>query len=204
MVGIGEKEWREHAELLGQVTLGWNQTVFKLLQIFVHLTGIGGPIADAIFFSHQSDRAQRGLIARTAKAVAVGEDDLKRLEMLLGRLDKIATQRNLATHTIFGLSMFDPETHQWGPTVVPALTPAQDKRLEKDFASQFRRLDRDLSVILRDLEDWLLHTPFPKRAWGTPVFHGEVPGRPPVPDGPQLDDALVGGGGAEARAEFES
>lgn len=195
MAGIGEKEWREHAELLGQVTLGWNQTVFKLLQIFVHLTGIGGPLADAIFFSHQSDRAQRGLIARTAKAVAVGEDDLTRLEKLLDRLDKIATQRNVATHTIFGLSMFDPETHQWRPTVVPALTPAQDKRLEKDFTSQFRRLHRDLSVILRDLEDWLLHTPFPKRAWGVPMFHGEVPGRPPVPDGPQLDDLLVGGDG---------
>lgn len=197
MTGIGEKEWREHAELLGQVTLGWNLTVFKLLQIFVHLTGIGGQLADAIFFSHQSDRAQRGLIARTAQAVAVGDEDLKRLE-------KIATQRNLATHTIFSLSIFDPDTHQWRPTVVPALTPAQDKRLEKDFTSQFRRLDNDLGVILGDLEEWLLHTPFPERAWGMPVFHGEVPGRPPVPDGPPLGDLFVDEVSPEASAGFGS
>lgn len=186
MAGIGEKEWREHAELLGQVTLGWNQTVLKLLQIFVHLTGIGGPLADAIFFSHQSDRAQRGLISRTARAVGVDGQDMKRLEKLLKRLDKIATQRNLATHTIFGLSMFDPDTLQWRPTVVPALTHPQDQRLEKDFTNQFRRLDRDLGLVLHDLEDWLLHTPFPARAWGMPVFQGEVPGRALVPNGPQL------------------
>jgi len=204
VAGIGEKEWREHAELLGQVTLGWSQTVFKLLQIFVHLIGIGGPLADAIFFSHQSDRAQRGLIARTAKAVGLGEEDSKRLERLLNRLDKIATQRNLVAHTIFGLSMFDPDTHQWRPTVVPAPASAQDKRLEKDFTSQFRRLDRDLGVIIRDLEDWLLHTPFPKRAWGMPVFHGEVPGRPPVPEGPQLGEPVVEEVGQEAFAEFGS
>lgn len=195
MSGIGEKEWREHAELLGQVTLGWNQTVFKLLQIFVHLTGIGGPLADAIFFSHQSDRAQRNLIVRTAEAVSVGEDHLSRLKKLLNRLDKIATQRNLATHTIFGLSMFDPDTHEWRPTVVPALTPAQDKRLEKDFRGQFQRLDRDLRSVLQDLEEWLLHTPFPKRVWGMPVFHGEVPGRPPVPEGPHLNDMVIDSNG---------
>jgi len=182
---IGEKEWREHAELLGQVTLGWNQTVFKLLQIFVHLTGLGGVLPEAIFFSHQSDRAQRGLIARTAQAVGLSHDDLKGLEKLLKRLDKIATQRNLATHTIFALSLFDPDTNQWRPTVVSALNPAPDKRLEKDFTRQFQRLDQDLRVILHDLDGWLSQTPFPPRPWGMPPFQGEVPGHPSIPVRPE-------------------
>jgi hypothetical protein len=187
MAGLGETEWREHAELIGQVTLGWNQTVFQVLRIFVHLTGIGSPLADALFFSHQSDRGQRNLVKKVAETVGLADEDMKKLKALMDRLDKIAIQRNLATHTIFGLSMFDPKTEQWGPTVVPALSPNPDKRLNEDFTKQFRDLERDLGTICRDLEDWFVHTQFPKRDWGMPTFVGNIPGQTPVPSGPQLD-----------------
>lgn len=188
MPGLGEKEWREHAELIGQVTLGWNQTVFQVLRIFVHLTGIGSPLADAIFFSHQSDRGQRNLVKKAAEAVGLMDEDMKKLKSLMDRLDKIATQRNLATHTIFGLSMFDPKTDQWGPTVVPALSPGPDKRLNEDFTTQFRNLERDLGAIYRDLDHWFVHTQFPERGWGMPPFVGDIPGQVPVPSGPEIDD----------------
>lgn len=52
---------------------------------------------------YSSRASQSGLITRTAEAVDLGEEDLKKLKGLLNRLDKIATQRNLVAHTIFGL-----------------------------------------------------------------------------------------------------
>ena len=120
---------------------------------------------------------------------------MKKLSKLLKRLEKIATQRNLAIHTIFGLSAFDSETGQWGMTVVSALTPAPDKRLEKDFTAEFRRLESDLGAIYRDLENWLVFTPFPERQWGAPAFAGDMPGYTPPPTGPSFDiDGIDGAG----------
>jgi hypothetical protein len=171
----GREEWNLHAELIGRVTLSWNQNVHQLLRIFSHLTGLSSPLTDALFFSHQSDRGQRQLIRRTADAVGLRQEDKTALLKILKRLDAVSTGRNLAVHTVFGLSLFDPTTGAWGPAVVPALRPAQDPRLETDFASQFERIDRKLEAIYRDLEDWLVHTPFPVRPWGMPPFVGGQP-----------------------------
>jgi hypothetical protein len=169
---LGRQEWNSHAELIGRVTLSWNQNVHQLLRIFSHLTGLGSPLAEALFFSHQSDRGQRQLIRRTADAVGLRQEHKTGLFKLIKRLDDVSTGRNLAVHTVFGVSLFDPGTGAWDPTVVPALKPSQDPRLEPDFSSQFERVDRKLGAIHRDMEDWLVHTPFPERAWGMPPFVG--------------------------------
>lgn len=63
MPALGEKEWQEHAALIGVVSLAWNQTVHQLLRVFCHLTGLESPLAEAIFFSPQSDSVQRNLSA---------------------------------------------------------------------------------------------------------------------------------------------
>ena len=168
MAVLGEKEWNEHAALIGAVTLAWNRTVYQLLRVFIHLTGVESPVADAIFFNPQSDSSQRRLIKRVAEAVGLTKADSDALNKLLSRLDKVSTGRNLATHVIFGVTAFDLATGVWGPKVVPALTPPQDRRLQDDFTSQFRKLERDLGSIYQDLEHWLIHTPFPARAWGGP------------------------------------
>lgn len=173
---VGEEEWKAHAERVGRVTLAWNGAVFQLLRVFSHLTGIGSPLAETIFFSHPSDRAQRGMIRKVAAAVNLADADRLGLVALLDRLDKLATRRNLAAHTIFGLSMFDPTSGAWAPTVVPALERAHNPRLEADFARQFRGAESDLTKISRDLESWLVHTPFPERLWAGPPFLGPVPG----------------------------
>lgn len=170
IMALGEKEWSDHAELIGQVNLAWNQVVHQLLRVFCHLTGIESPLAEAIFFGPQSDNAQRRLIKRVAYAVELEAESSKRLAKLLDRIDRASAGRNLAAHIIFGVTMFDPDTGAWGAKVVPALKPAQDIRLEEDFTAQFRRVHEDLSSIYRDLEEWVIHTPFPERPWGALPF----------------------------------
>ncbi|MGO6982516.1 hypothetical protein [Rhizobium leguminosarum] len=119
MTAFGEKEWQEHAALIGVVSLTWNQTVHQLLRIFCHLTGLESPLAEAIFFSPQSDSVQRNLIKRVATAVGLAERDQKMLERLLKRLEGASRGRNLATHMIFGITAFDQETGIWGPKSSP-------------------------------------------------------------------------------------
>ncbi len=170
MAALGEKEWREHAALVGAVTLAWNRNVHQMLQVFGHLTGLESPLADAIFFSHQSDKGQRHLVLQAAQAVGLAEPHVKALKKLVERLDKAASGRNLAAHTIFGVTLFDAASGAWGPKVVPALMTPPDKRLEADFTAQFRRVEGQLKAIHDDLAAWIRETPFPDRPWGHPPF----------------------------------
>lgn len=187
---LGEKEWNAHAEQVGRVTLVWNNCILQLQRIFCHLTGIGSPLAEAIFFSHQSDRGQRGMIKRIADAMEVGDADRKSLEKLLRRLERVSTGRNLAAHTIFGVSLCDPSTGAFGPVVTPALI-GQDPRLDANFVQQFERVEKELWAICRDLEKWAIHTQFPERPWGTPAILGSVPGLPELPPPAELEDEEV-------------
>lgn len=168
MATFGENEWNDHAALIGAVTLAWNRNVYQLLRVFTHLTGVESPVADAIFFSPQSDSSQRKLIKRVAEAVKLAELDLHKLNKLLNRLEKVSTGRNLAAHIIFGLTAFDQASGIWGPKVVPALTPPQDHRLQDDFTAQFKKVERELAAIFQGFEHWLDDTPFPERPWGGP------------------------------------
>lgn len=168
MPALGEKEWENHAKLIGTVTLTWNRNVHQLLQIFTHLTGIETPLAEAIFFSLQSDSSQRRLIRRVADTVDLADVDREALKKLLKKLEGVSTGRNLAAHVIFGVSAFDPATGTWGPKVVPALATPQDPRLREDFTQQFMQVIRTLDEIYRALEDWLVHTPYPPRPWAGP------------------------------------
>lgn len=168
MAALGAKEWQDHAALIGAVTLSWNRCVHQLLRVFTHLTGIESPVADAIIFSPQSDSSQRRLIKRVAEAVGLEDTDQNALNKILKRLDSVSTGRNLAAHIIFGITVFDPETGDWGPKVVPALMPSQDHRLHDDFTTQFKEVERNLAAIYKDLDDWLIHTPYPARPWVGP------------------------------------
>jgi hypothetical protein len=165
---LGGKEWREHAAIVGGVTLAWNQCVFRLLQVFVHLTGIESPVADAIFFGTLSDSGQRRMIQRVSECVCLDDRYVKSLGALLARIDKASSGRNLAAHTVFGVTAFDPASGAWGPKVVPALDPPQDKRLREDFAAQFAEAEATLWAIANDLEQWVVNTPYPPRSWGHP------------------------------------
>ena len=168
MAVLGEKEWRDHALLIGAVTLGWNRAVHQLLRAFTHLTGVESPLADVIFFGSQSDSAQRRMLVRVAKTVELTDDGRDRLIALIRRLDTASISRNLATHTIFGVTAYHKATDRWGPKIVPMLDPMEGSRLKEDFEAQFRDVENELGVIIRELEDWLVQTPYPPRAWTGP------------------------------------
>lgn len=175
-MSIGEEAWRNHAELVGRVTLAWNAATMQLLRVFCHLTGLGSPLVDTLFFSHKSDRAQRSMIKAVAAIGDLSEADQKALFTILKDLDAVSVGRNLAAHTIFSVSLVDQETGVWGPRIVPALTPPQDPRLSEDFDAQFAEVERELATLHRRLEDWLVHTPFPTRQWSGAPFLGPIPG----------------------------
>lgn len=162
---LGEDQWRKHAELIGRVMLAWNRNVHQLARIFCFITGIDSPMAEAIFFSHQSDAGQRNLIKRSARAAALPKDDFEKLSTLLKSIETISVRRNLAAHTIFGMSLFDEATGAWGLKVVPALRPSQDPRLDADFTNQFEGAERELAEAYEAFEEWLRHARSPQRPW---------------------------------------
>lgn len=175
-MAIGEEVWRGHAEQLGRIALAWNAATMQLLRVFSHLTGLGSPLADALFFSHKSDQSQRNLVKTVAALTDLSAADHKTLLAILKALDGVSVGRNLATHTIFSVSLVDPATSVWGPKIVPALTPPQDSRLQPDFEAQFAKVEADLAKLHRRLDDWLDHTPFPTREWSGAPFLTAMPG----------------------------
>jgi hypothetical protein len=173
MARLGDEEWRAHAELVGRVTIAWNHCTHQLLRVFRHLTGFPPDIAGEIFLSHRSDQGQRYMLKRLVAVVDAGTEPRAALLKHLKRLETISSRRNLAAHTIFGFQMIDPETSTWSPKVVPALPPELNGKLERDFVAQFERAERDLQAVYWGLEQWLDHSPYPPRPWGTPMLLGE-------------------------------
>lgn len=163
---IGEAEWQVHAELVGQVMLAWSRNTHQLLRVFTHITGLGSPMAETLFFSYASDSGQRKVLLGLAEAMKLAPGPTDELKKIFKRLEKVAGARNVAAHTPFGLTLFDLETGAWAPKVVPALGRHVDKRREADVVRQLRKADAELSSIYDALEHWLMHTQYPERLWG--------------------------------------
>lgn len=171
---IGEAEWNQHAQIIGRLMLAWSRTTYQLLRVFTHLTGLGSPLAEPLFFSHASDAGQRKLLISVAEAVGLPTEPKAQLKKLLKRLEDIAAARNIAAHTTFGMTLFDAESGAWGPKVIPALGQHVDKRRQTNLDRQFREAIAELDSIFNDLETWLVHTQFSDRMWGHPPFVGGV------------------------------
>lgn len=173
-MAIGEEEWNTHALLTGQVMLAWSRTTYQLLRVFTHLTGLGAPLAETLYFSHTSDASQRKLLMSVAEAVKVHKEPDAKLRRLLKRLEEVAAARNVAAHSIFGITLFDEESGAWGPKIVPVLGQHVDRRRKDDVERQLRDAVVELERIFEDLDIWLTSTPFPERSWGHPPFVGGV------------------------------
>lgn len=172
---IGETQWKAHAELVGQVMLAWSRTTHQLLRVFTHLTGLGSPLAETMFFSHVSDAGQRRMLLEIAAAIGLDLGPAGELKKIMKRLEKVAGARNVAAHTPFGLTLFDLETGSWGPKVIPALGRHVDKRREADVVEQLRKAEVELDEIYAALDHWVVHTQYPDRLWGSgPTFVGGV------------------------------
>ncbi|WP_454685347.1 hypothetical protein [Ancylobacter moscoviensis] len=155
--------------------LAWSRNTHQLLRVFTHITGLGSPIAETLFFSYASDAGQRKVLLDLAVALELGPVPTHELKKIFERLEKVAGARNVAAHTPFGLTLFDLGTGAWAPKVVPALGRHVDKRRQSDVVRQLREADAELSLIYDALEHWLLHTQYPERLWGKgKIFIGEV------------------------------
>lgn len=86
---------------IGHVTIEWNEIHFYVFDIFVEL--VGSYIrASAIFFSLQSDRAQRDATAALAKTIYVPTDELsKQITTVLNRISAAAFRRNDLIHAMW-------------------------------------------------------------------------------------------------------
>jgi hypothetical protein len=149
MTAVSEdKYYEEHAALLGHVTLAWNDCHYMVLVIFHTLSGDGWERASATFFEQNSDHNRRAITRTLIKEVLNTKNDEPMREKtteLLDRLDRLAVERNLATHTIWRQVM--PEGQ-----VQPHPALPRSKELQEDFRSQFSRLTADLRHLLRELQ----------------------------------------------------
>lgn len=172
---MGETEWKAHAELVGQVMLSWSRNTHQLLRVFTHITGLGSPLAETLFFSHASDAGQRRMLLELAVAMALPSGSTRELKAIFKRLERVAGARNVAAHTPFGITLFDLETGAWKPKIIPAIGRHVDKRQEADVEHQLKKADAELAAIYDALEHWIVHTQYPARLWGEgPTFVGGV------------------------------
>jgi hypothetical protein len=145
-----DKYYNEHAEMMGHVSLAWNDCHSEVLQIFHTLSNMDWKSAQAIFLSLRSDQAQRRMTRALMDSVLVTENDQPLLELgrsLLKQLDDLAGERNAATHTMWVTLMPDRK-------IIPHPRIEKHGKLEEDFQAQFSRLTTQLRELFRQLLDF--------------------------------------------------
>jgi hypothetical protein len=145
---ISEEDYvREHAAMLGRVTLAWNDCHYAVFHIFHDLSGMTWERSQAVFFSLKVDRAQRQATIALMKEVLSSDNDRGMFETgknLLNKLDSLADERNLATHTMWDVLM--PERK-----ITPHPHTRHHSLLKKDFIAQFEGLTTKLADLTVDL-----------------------------------------------------
>lgn len=145
---ISEEDYqREHAAMLGRVTLAWNDCHYAVFHIFHDLSGMTWEKSQAVFYSLKADRAQRQATIALMKEVLASDNDQGVFEVgqnLLNRLDGLADERNLATHTMWAVMMPERE-------ITPHPLMRHHANLKEDFRTQFDGFSTKLSKLARDL-----------------------------------------------------
>jgi hypothetical protein len=142
-----DKYYKDHAALLGHVTLAWNDCHYMVLRIFHILSGVSWERAYAVFLALKSDHDRREIALALMKEVLNTKNDQAMRERgteLLGQLATLAGERNLATHTMWATEMPQREVRPH-----PALP--RPKNLKDDFNSQFSDLTTKLQTLFREL-----------------------------------------------------
>ena len=113
-----EKQFEPYAIELGKLVYAWNRLHEKLFGLFWVVTGVqNGNIANAIWHSTDSDRAQRQMLRKAAQVVFAADSEKKDGVMwLLNQVDQsLAGNRNDAIHA--PLAFFtDPSGTKLGPS----------------------------------------------------------------------------------------
>jgi hypothetical protein len=138
-----EKQYDEHAALVGRVTLAWSNIHSEVFAIFSLLCGMKGRRSEVIFFALKSDASQREITLAIINEI-VSEPLRNKAKTLFGRISGFAGERNLATHTMWA-------------TITPAgnITPnpmiRQPSLLRQDYEQQFQTLIDRLRDLFREL-----------------------------------------------------
>jgi hypothetical protein len=136
------KSYGDHAALICRVTIKWNTVQMMVYLLFRQLCKLPSDQAQAIFFGLKADSAQRDITRDLAAVVLAPHKALAdRTKTAISNLDRLAGERNAAVHTMWAVMSLEGDV-----TPVPGLR--HHGKLEKDFTSQFQRLERDLSTLL--------------------------------------------------------
>jgi hypothetical protein len=144
---VDDEHVKEHAALLGQATLVWNDCHYMVLSIFHTLSGVSWEDACATFFEQKTDHNRRGITKTLMKKVLNTKNDEPLREKgaeLLDKLGELAAERNLATHAMW-VAVGPKREIQPNPSV------PRDEKLEDDFKSQFSDLRMKLTDLFHEL-----------------------------------------------------
>ena len=73
-----EKQYDEHAALVGHVTLAWSNIHSEVFAIFSLLCGMEGRRSEAIFFALKSDASQLTLLWQSSTKLCPSRFEIKR------------------------------------------------------------------------------------------------------------------------------
>jgi hypothetical protein len=134
-----------HAELIGRVTLMWNDVHAQAGQLFQDFCASAE--ARKRYSETQNDRIQRQLLLSVGSVALEKYPDLReRLEKTLTELDLLAGDRNAAIHTYWAVDL------PTGKILAHRRSPPH-KRLRADFEEQFEGLLEKLSDFWLSLFD---------------------------------------------------
>ena len=126
-----------HAELIGRVTLMWSDVHAQVGQLFEDFCA--SEEARKRYWETQSDRTQRQLLLSVGSIALQNYSDLlERLEKTLAEVDRLAGDRNAATHTYWAIDLPVGK-------ILPHRRVPSHKRLRADFEVQFNQLLEKLS-----------------------------------------------------------
>jgi hypothetical protein len=136
-----------HAELIGRVTIAWNDLHRVIGQLFEEFSE--SEAAKQRYWAVRSDAGQRNLaFAAGMAALRLLPELRQRFETTMKEIDALAGDRNAALHTYWTRTFPDRE-------IGPHEQVPKQGRLRDDFAAQFTELVSKLSRYQTEL--WNLH-----------------------------------------------
>ena len=161
--GIGQldhealKEWDDHAQLIGHITILTKQLQSYMMQMFWLASGTGYDTAHTSFFSIKSDAGQREMtLAAVKERLDLAEDEAlyRRTRSTLSQIGSLSDESNAFIHSMWAMKMPDKRV-----AILPN-TPPRPRLKPERIAEQAEELIVRLSdlvlptiALVRDLSD---------------------------------------------------
>jgi hypothetical protein len=155
----GEELVASHAELIGRVTVVWNDVHRQVGQLFEDFCA-SAEARDQYWDIQNDSRQRRRLLSEGTFALQEYPDLYERLEKTLAAIDDLAQDRNATIHTYWAIDL------PAGKILAHRQVPSH-KSLRPDFEEQFNELLKKLSDQWRSL--WNLRIDYSDRKAGLPA-----------------------------------